>query len=52
MDKLLEKIAVCVDKGKVNAQSPHYPEMKGQDGVDELILKALETGISGNTRFC
>jgi len=46
MDILLEKIAVCVEKGKVNAQSPYPPEMKDQEGVDELMLKALETGIS------
>lgn len=42
---LLEKIATCVDKGKVNNRSPHPPEMEGQEGADELVQLALKEGI-------
>jgi methanogenic corrinoid protein MtbC1 len=45
MDDLLEKIAVCVERGKVNAASPYPPDLKGQDGADELTKKALDQGI-------
>lgn len=43
---LLERIAVCVERGKVNVQSFHPPEMQGQKGTDELVRIALEEGIS------
>jgi len=44
--ELLEKIAKCIERGKVNAVSPYPPDMKGQDGADELVKKALEAGVS------
>jgi 5-methyltetrahydrofolate--homocysteine methyltransferase len=45
MRELLERIALCVERGKVDANSPHPPDMKGQDGADELTKKALESRI-------
>ena len=45
MNAMLEKIAVCVERGKVNAKSPFPPDLKGQDGVDELTRVALEAGV-------
>jgi 5-methyltetrahydrofolate--homocysteine methyltransferase len=45
MRELLERIALCVERGKVDANSPYPPDMKGQDGADELTKKALESGI-------
>ena len=42
MENILEQIANCVDKGKINRSVPYPPEMKGQPGVDELTLQALE----------
>lgn len=45
MSELLEKIAICVERGKVNATSPFPPDLKGQDGADELTKKALEAGV-------
>lgn len=48
MNKILEKIAYCIEIGKINTSSPHPPDMKGQDGTDELTLKAIELGISPN----
>jgi 5-methyltetrahydrofolate--homocysteine methyltransferase len=45
MRELLERIALCVERGKVDVNSPHPPDMKGQDGADELTKKALESRI-------
>ena len=45
MSEIVEQIAVCVEAGKVNQNAPYPPDMKGQDGVYELVKKALEDGI-------
>jgi 5-methyltetrahydrofolate--homocysteine methyltransferase len=45
MNELLKKIAVCVERGKVNVKSPYPPDLKGQEGVDELTQAALAAGI-------
>jgi 5-methyltetrahydrofolate--homocysteine methyltransferase len=42
---ILERIAICIEKGKVNLQSLHPPDMKDQEGVDELVRFALKEGI-------
>jgi methanogenic corrinoid protein MtbC1 len=48
MDKsqLLEKIAECVEFGKVNKAAPFPPNMRGQDGAYELTQQALEAGVT------
>jgi len=46
MDNLLTQIAECIEFGKINQASPYPPQMKGQEGADELTKKALEAGIS------
>jgi len=46
MSEILEKIAECIEKGKIDANSPHPPDMKGQDGADEYTRKALDEGVS------
>ena len=46
MSKLVVQIAECIEFGKVNQASPYPPQMKGQEGADELTRKALEEGIS------
>lgn len=46
MENMLESIAQCVELGKINAGTPYPPEMKGKDGADELVRKALEQGYS------
>ncbi|MBT3241635.1 MAG: cobalamin-binding protein [Bacteroidetes bacterium] len=43
--ELLNQIAICVERGKVNQSAPFPPDMKGQDGADELTKKAIEDGI-------
>ena len=47
-EELLQQLAVCVERGKVNQASPYPPDMKGQDGADELTRKALDQGVSPN----
>ncbi len=48
MEELLEKLAYCVEFGKINLASPYPPDMRGQEGADELTKKALDMGISPN----
>ena len=48
MENTLERIALCVEVGKINAKTPYPPAMKGEDGSDELTQKALEQGYSPN----
>lgn len=45
MSEILEKIAYCVEFGKINQQAPYPPDMQGQPGADELTREALEKGI-------
>lgn len=46
MDNILKRIAFCVERGKVNAESRYPPELRGQDGADELTRKALDESIT------
>jgi len=45
MNEILEKLAQCVEFGKINKTSPYPPTMKDQDGADELARYALDAGI-------
>jgi len=46
MNELLEKITASIELGKIDADSPYPPDMKGQPGADELTRAALDAGIS------
>jgi len=46
MNDIFQQIALCVEKGKVDKNSPFPPEMKGKQGTDELVSTALEKGFS------
>jgi len=46
MDSILSKLAEAVEYGKVDKNSPYPPQMKGQDGADELAKEALESGVN------
>ena len=46
MNAIVREIAVCVERGKVDAKSPHPPDLKGREGADELTVKALHFGQS------
>ncbi|HUU99667.1 MAG TPA: corrinoid protein [Bacteroidales bacterium] len=45
MNDLLSRLAQCIELGKINKVCPYPPNMKDQDGADELTKKALESGI-------
>jgi methanogenic corrinoid protein MtbC1 len=44
MDDLLLKLAYCVENGKIDKVCPYPPNMKGQDGADEIAKLALDKG--------
>jgi len=46
MEEILERLAYCVEFGKINLASPYPPDMRGQEGADELTKKALEMGVA------
>ena len=48
MENLIEKISLCIQKGKIDLKSPYPPELKGEKGADELTGEALDSGISAN----
>ncbi|MCX7798418.1 MAG: corrinoid protein [Melioribacter sp.] len=48
MEELLNKITYCIERGKVNLSAPYPPDLRGQEGADELTLKALDLGLQPN----
>lgn len=46
MEELLNRIAHCVEFGKINLASPYPPDMKGQVGADELTKQAIDEGAN------
>ena len=48
MSTILEQISTCIEFGKINKESPYPPDMKGQDGADELTKQALDEKINPN----
>lgn len=49
MSELIEKIAYCIEFGKINLASPYPPNMKGEVGADELTKQAIDEGIDPDT---
>jgi methanogenic corrinoid protein MtbC1 len=46
MDDVVEKIAICIERGKASKESSFPPDMQGQEGVEEITVRALEAGMS------
>ncbi len=46
MNNILEQLAICVERGKVDQKAVYPPDLKGQDGTDELTKLALSNHIS------
>ncbi|MBW7864562.1 MAG: corrinoid protein [Candidatus Hydrogenedentes bacterium] len=46
--ELFERIAMCVSRGKINQTSPYPPDLRGQEGVFELVRDALASGTNPN----
>ncbi|MGA1978863.1 MAG: corrinoid protein [Bacteroidales bacterium] len=45
MSEILQLLSSCVEFGKIDRISPYPPEMRGEDGADEIAKIALEQGI-------
>jgi methanogenic corrinoid protein MtbC1 len=45
MNQLLLKLSECVEFGKVNKAAPYPPQMKGEDGADEIAKQLLDSGV-------
>jgi methanogenic corrinoid protein MtbC1 len=48
MQEIVDKIATCIHRGKVSKSAWYPPEMKGQDGADEIAAEALRNGVQPN----
>jgi methanogenic corrinoid protein MtbC1 len=48
MNALLTKLGEAVEAGKVDKNSPFPPQLKGEDGADELASQALTEGVTPN----
>lgn len=48
MDPVLIKLGEAVEAGKVDKNSPYPPQLKGEDGADELASQALAGGVAPN----
>lgn len=44
MSDILKMLSYCVEVGKMDKLSPYPPNMRGEDGADELAKKALDNG--------
>jgi methanogenic corrinoid protein MtbC1 len=45
VSEFIEKLAICVERGKVNKDVPWPADLKGQDGTDELAAQAIQQGL-------
>lgn len=46
MQEILQKLAHLVEAGKIDKNTPYPPELKGDEGADEVTARALELGIA------
>lgn len=46
MQEVVEKIALCIAKGKVSRSAWFPPDMKDQDGAEEITVDALKNGVA------
>lgn len=49
MTDFVETLAFYVERGKVNKDAPYPPDLRGQEGVDELVKDALNRGVDPDT---
>lgn len=48
MQEIVEQIAMCVARGKISRSFWYPPDMKNQDGADEIAADALKAGVQPN----
>jgi methanogenic corrinoid protein MtbC1 len=44
MQDLLERLALCIERGKVNRDATYPPDLRGEDGAEELTKQLLDAG--------
>lgn len=45
MDKKLEQLSYCIERGKINASSPFPPDMVAMEGAEELTHTAIKEKV-------
>lgn len=45
MQEYIDRIATCIARGKVYRAAPYPPDLKDQDGADEIAAAALKAGV-------
>jgi methanogenic corrinoid protein MtbC1 len=45
MSDLVERITVCIERGKINKTAPYPADLAGQEGADELTRQALDGAV-------
>jgi methanogenic corrinoid protein MtbC1 len=45
MQDYVERIAMCIARGKVYKSAPYPPDMRDQDGADEIAAEAVKSGV-------
>lgn len=48
MEALLNQLAVCIERGKIDKNFPFPPDLQGQDGAAELSKQLLDAGVPAN----
>ncbi len=48
MEELYSKLSDCIEFGKINKAAPFPPQMKDQDGADEITKQLLDAGASAD----
>ena len=48
MNEILEKLAYCIERGKIDKNSNYPKDLAGHDGASELTRTALELSIPAN----
>ena len=45
MNDLFNNLAFCIERGKVDRNSPYPPDLKGKDGAAEITARLLKDGV-------
>jgi 5-methyltetrahydrofolate--homocysteine methyltransferase len=48
MQDLLDRLALCIERGKSERASAYPPEMQNQDGASEITIQLLNAGVHPN----
>ena len=45
MSEMIERLALCIERGKVNSASPYPPDLRDQEGAEEITKQLLDAGV-------